>query len=173
MLIQRLEPKFSPGWDCRNGNCRSCDWLVENGRKRDNHGIHGDEYVFGIRTELTDGRTAALTLEIFTSRYPATVDRSTLTSWLDGRMPYGASLDLHLQVAPGGTGPYEGSIVHEKCDWLGPGKRCYCDGSSLFAEEIYKRSGIRSDAADVDLAKQPDALYAEMEHYLRIWTEGK
>jgi hypothetical protein len=171
MQIERLATVFRPGWDCRNGNCPSCDWLVSQGRKRDDHGCHGDGYVFGIRTELADGRMAAITLEIFTSRYPATVDRSTFTRM--DRYPMGASIDLHLQVPIGGTGPYEHSIVHDKCDWLGPGRRCYADGSGLVAEEIYKCAGIRSDEDGVDLTKQPDALYLEMERILRQWTESR
>lgn len=172
MQIQRLEPKFRPGWDCRNGNCKSCDWLVANGKPRNNHGIHGDEYHYGVRAELPDGRMAAITLTIFTSRYPATVDKSTLT-WAVDRYPQGASIDLHLQVPTGGTGPYEYSVINETCEWLGPGRRCYCDGSGLVAEEIYKRAGIQSDAEGVDLMKQPDALYEEMERMLHKWTEGK
>ena len=173
MKIERLTPKFIPGWDCRNGNCKSCEWLVENGRPRDDHGIHGDGYVYGVRAELPDGRMAAITLEIFTGRYPATVDQSVVRNWPFNRFPYGASLDLHLQVAAGAAGRYDFMPVHEKCDWLGPGRRCDSDGSSLQAEKVYKDHGIQDDRPGVDLMKQPDALYAEMERYLRLWTEGR
>jgi hypothetical protein len=93
--------------------------------------------------------------------------------YLDDRFPYGASIDLHLQVPKGGKAPYESAIVHETCEWLGTGRRCYCDGSGLCAEEAYKKYGIQSDAEGIDLLVQPDALYEEMARFLRIWTEGK
>ena len=40
MNILRLDPKLIPGWDCRNdnANCKSCNWLTENGKPR-NEGI--------------------------------------------------------------------------------------------------------------------------------------
>lgn len=174
-MIERLTPKFVPGWDCRgdNANCQSCNWLTKNGKRRDDHGIHGDGYIYGIRTELPDGRMAAITLEIFTGRYPATVSQSVVRAWPFDRFPYGASLDLHLEVPAGGKGRYDFMPVHEKCDWLGPGRRCDSDGSGLCAEEAYSKYGIRSDAPDVDLMKQPDALYEEMARFLRLWTDGK
>jgi hypothetical protein len=174
LIIERLPAKLLPGWDCRNdnANCKSCNWLRANGKPRDDHGIHGDGFLYTLRTELPDGRAAAITLEVFTSRYPATVNRSSLRQLLD-RYPYGASLDLHIQVPKGGKARYDFMTVHETCDALGPGRRCDSDGSGLIAQEIYERSGIQSDASDVDLLKQPDALYAEMEHYLRRWTEDR
>jgi hypothetical protein len=173
MNIERLTPRFLPGWDCRNGNCKSCDWLVANGKPRDDHGIHGDGYVYGVRAELPDGRMAAITLEIFTGRYPATVPQETVRSWPFSRFPYGASLDLHIQVAAGAKGRYDFMPVHETCEWLGAGRRCDSDGSGLQAQEVYDRSCIRDDRPGVDLTKQPDALYLELEAYLRRWTEGR
>lgn len=175
MIIERLTPVLRPGWDCRNdnANCRFCNRREADGKKRDDHGIHGDEYVYGIRTELPDGRAAAITLEIFTGRYPATVPQSVVRAWPHDRYPYGASLDLHLQVPKGGKGRYDFMPVHESCEWLGPGRRCDSDGSGLSAQEVYSRYGIQSDAPDVDLMQQPDALYEEMARFLRMWTEGK
>jgi hypothetical protein len=170
--VERLPALLLPGWDCRgdNANCRSCNWLTEHGKSRDDHGIHGDGYVFGVRTELPDGRMAAITLEIFTGRYPKTANYRPTPH---DRYPYGASLDLHLQVAAGAPGHYDFMPVHETCEWLGPGRRCDSDGSGLCAQDVYKNYGIQDDRPGVDLTKQPDALYVELERFLWLWTEGK
>lgn len=175
MNIERITPIIRPGWDCIYG--AHCEFT---GDPSKNHGIHGDEYHYGVRAELADGRMVAVSLVAFTNRYPSTVPASHWTSSYTSHLlrgyPFGASIDFHLQLARGESlrdgilvsslsgGPF---TVSHPCEFLGDGRGCQVlDSSGLQADRIYRDHGTK-DGPGVDLNVQSDAFYNELIGYMK------
>lgn len=64
-----------------------------------NGGIHGDDVIHGVRTELVDGRRVVLTMEVSTGRLPPTVPDFVNAAHRPGYYPRLTDLSLHLQTA--------------------------------------------------------------------------
>jgi hypothetical protein len=111
----------TPGFDCRNPKCERPN--------AGDHGICGEQWTYAV----SDGdQQRALTLVVYTNRYPATVTHAA--DWpKEGAR--GAYLDLHAREPW-----YEGQEQREGCTWLG-GAPCYSDGTCLGAEEFFKAHG--------------------------------
>lgn len=159
MNIERIKPIIRPGWDCLYGS--HCEFA---GLYPNNHGIHGDEFYFGVRTELPDGRIVAVSLAVFTSRFPSTVPASHFGDGLGlSHYPNGADLTLHVQ-RPRGV-----SQAHPRteCEFLGNGRFCEVRASSgLQAHKLYAEFGLTSCAPDVEFEAQPIALYDALTRWM-------
>lgn len=163
--IERLPVVVRPGWDCLHGECP----FPPHGRKHlggASHGIHGDEFHYVIRTRLVDGRLAALSLAVYTDRYPVTVPRTQARLYGAN----GASLDMHIQPRPDDA-PHPYRYRRDTCDWL-DGGMCESDGSCLTARDLYRDHGIQTDDPAVDLTAQPESLWLAMERQFERWLES-
>lgn len=109
------------GYDCLNAPCQH--------EVKGDHGIHCDEWIYVV---LDRAKNCALTLTVFTDKFPETV--RTLPDVLN--KIWGADLTLH--VPPYLLGRLEPEM--KDCAWVSGG--CVCDwSSSLAADGFWTRHG--------------------------------
>lgn len=107
------------------------------------HGRHGMNLIFILKGEL-----GAIQFVIYTGWMP---------NW-------GISSEDNTHLMPADIGrhsykpKYEDDLKREGCPWL-DGKDCYYDGSSLQADEVFKKF----------VSKGEEAMWAEMEEYYKAW----
>lgn len=126
-------------------------------------GIHGDEYTYGVRGLFPNGKHVAITLTVFTQRYPSTVEPSHSGWW---KPVSGADISFHIELGPNEIQPY--GCTNEKCKAIGD-RRCWSDGSALQADEIYAQWGRQGSEAD--LSEQDDSFYDAIIDRLHTWTQ--
>lgn len=114
MMFQR-HTTVIPGWDDLYDVCKHPN--------KGNHGIHADEVIHRVVTELADGRKIALTMGIVTDDYPATIPES---HFRHGKIHTrrGMGVELHVQALAGddaGKMPCEcldGAVCGTTTIWL-------------------------------------------------------
>lgn len=124
--------KFFPAWDKRNPDPKK------------NYGIHGVELLM-----LLKGKEGAVQFRLSTNWHLPSVQKELDAKWESNPQwrhischPLPTDLGYHSYIPR-----YEGQTpISKECEWL-EGKTCYYDGSSLNAEDIYKKLLIDGDGA--------------------------
>jgi hypothetical protein len=148
--IERLPYHSQPGFDCRNdhANCPAC---AAHGEA--DHGIHGGEAWFAVRTQIADGRHVVLVLDVFLANY--------LTC--SPRVP------IHLRKARGKCIEQHIESDAVDCMWM-PSGRCD-DGpahghlSYLVGDQLYREYG--NDSGD---DHQSEEFWGALEKLLEHWA---
>lgn len=141
-----------PGYDCDRGPCpaKGCPGFGNPRRPGGGHGIHGEEWIYSIIAD--DGKTA-LSLTVYTSRYPDTVSTS---SDVRKRPPRGADLSLHSSVISDPESIARGAKLDGKCDLL-EGGACYSPYTTgIGADQLFSTYGI-------DDFNQPEDFWLALE----------
>jgi hypothetical protein len=108
-LIDR-RTMVTPGHDCIYAPCTHTP--------KGDHGINADDDWLAVVAEISDGRKIALSLQLDSGRFPATIPASHWSDWLPPMVyPRASDLSLHVQRSRHDLGGHA-------CEWFGQGGRC-------------------------------------------------
>lgn len=168
--IDRLPVMVRPGFDCRGSNatCPGCEYLRQEGRPPDDHGVSGGMVQYGVAADIA-GRRFALTLEVLAHDYPETaragiaasrpiLATGPMSDWFDA--PRGAGFYLHERLDAPVAESDEGFVhTHATCEWF-DGAPCKCETLTwIGADEFYRAFGFKGDATVEELKTRQDERF--------------
>lgn len=171
MKLERFVRMF-PGYDCVR---RPCGKNGCGSRPGDNHGVHSDTYIYVVRP--VERPTTAMTLSVFSDRFPASVPRETLEPLLAVRpglpslgipdrsiYPMGADLSLHTTFYVSVRWRYP-----QACQWVVGGT---CRAGAGFSTSLGASEMVRDHFDARDYERPPEDLWLALEERWEDWSES-